>query len=61
MAVAAQYRKQAEQCRTRAEKSSKPADRAFWLSLAENWQKLAQDADEPTLNELQDVNSTAAE
>jgi hypothetical protein len=56
MSVADQYRKQAEQCRIRAEKSSKPADRAFWLSLAENWQKLAQESDEPSRSELQDAN-----
>jgi hypothetical protein len=40
----------------RAENSSKPADRVFWLSLAEGWQKLAQDSDEPTNNELQVAN-----
>lgn len=45
MSVAEQYRKQGEQCRTTAEHSSKLADRAFWLSLAEGWQKLAQDSD----------------
>jgi hypothetical protein len=61
MSVAGEYRKQAEQCRLRAESSSKPADRAFWLSLAENWQKLAQDADGPTRDELQNLRSTAAE
>jgi hypothetical protein len=51
MSVAEQYRNQAEQCRLRAENSSKPADRAFWLLLAENWQKLAQDSDEPRRTE----------
>ena len=56
MSVAEQYRKQAEQCRTQAENSPKPADRVFWLSLAESWQKLAQDLDNPARNELQDAN-----
>ena len=39
-----QFRKHAERCRMMAEKSPRPADRAFWLLLAENWQLLAQDS-----------------
>jgi hypothetical protein len=42
MSVADAYRQQAERCRSRADESSKPADRAFWLLLAEKWQMLAQ-------------------
>jgi hypothetical protein len=55
MSVADEYRKQAEICRTRAEKSSKPADRAFWLSLTENWQMLAQGLEEQRHGELHDA------
>jgi hypothetical protein len=39
-----QFRKHAERCRLMAEKSARPADRAFWLLLVENWQLLAQDS-----------------
>jgi hypothetical protein len=38
-----EFRKHAERCRLMAERSRRPADRAFWLLLAENWQLLAQD------------------
>ena len=43
MVVEDEYRKHADKCRFLAECSSKPADRAFWLLLAQNWQLLAQD------------------
>lgn len=46
MSVADAYRQQAERCRKREEGSIKPADRAFWLLLAEKWQSLAQDLEE---------------
>jgi hypothetical protein len=52
MSVADECRKQAEICRTRAEKSAKSADRIFWLSLAENWQMLAQGLEEQHYDEL---------
>jgi hypothetical protein len=41
--VTNEYRKQAELCRKNAEGSLKQEDRAFWLLLAANWPKLAQD------------------
>jgi hypothetical protein len=43
MAVEDEFRKHAERCRRMGETSTKKADRAFWLLLAENWQRLAQD------------------
>jgi hypothetical protein len=42
---AAIYRKNAEDCRQQAERSKLPGDRAAWLRLAEQWLKLAQDAE----------------
>ena len=46
MAVEDEYRKHAERCAAQAESSTEPADRAFWLLLAQNWQLLAQDSDQ---------------
>jgi hypothetical protein len=46
MNVADEFRKNAERCRVEAERATETADRAFWLLLAENWQKLAQDSSE---------------
>ena len=57
MSVAGEYRKQADRCRTSAESSRKPADRAFWLLLAENWQKLAQSVEEQRHEELQELDA----
>jgi hypothetical protein len=37
------FRKHVDRCRLHAEMSSKAADRAFWLLLAQSWQLLAQD------------------
>jgi hypothetical protein len=42
---AAQFRKQAEECRQLAAMALKQTDKAFWLRLAEDWLKLAQEAD----------------
>jgi hypothetical protein len=50
-----EYRKQAERCRKNAEGSSKQEDRAFWLLLAANWLKLAQDCDETSATGLRDA------
>ncbi|HMF25274.1 MAG TPA: hypothetical protein VKG24_24545 [Pseudolabrys sp.] len=55
MLVADEYRKHAEKCRTMAERSPEPTDRAFWLMLAQNWQLLAQDMEVGPLEELQKV------
>jgi hypothetical protein len=46
MTVEDEFRKHAERCRHMAEASTKTADRAFWLLLAENWQRLAQHTEE---------------
>jgi hypothetical protein len=43
-----QFRKQAEECRQLAATALKAVDKAFWLKLAEDWLKLAQEADKPT-------------
>jgi hypothetical protein len=40
-----EFRKQAEEARQMAVRSLKQEDKAFWLRLAEEWIKLAQDAD----------------
>jgi hypothetical protein len=53
--VTDEYRKQAEQCRKNAEGSLKQEDRAFWLLLAANWLKLAQDCDETSATGLRDA------
>jgi hypothetical protein len=47
-ADADQFRKQAEECRQLAATALKAVDKAFWLKLAEDWLKLAQEADKPT-------------
>jgi hypothetical protein len=52
MAVEDEFRKHAERCRLLAECSSTPADRAFWLLLAQNWQLLAQDMEAEPPDEL---------
>jgi len=43
--LADEYRKEAVRCHKNAESSLKEADRAFWLLLAANWLKLAEDRD----------------
>jgi hypothetical protein len=47
-ADADEHRKQAEECRQLAATALKGIDKAFWLRLAEDWPKLAQEADKPT-------------
>jgi hypothetical protein len=47
MSDADEFRKQAEECRQLAATAIKPKDKAFWLRLAEDWLKLAQEADKP--------------
>jgi hypothetical protein len=39
------FRKQAEDCRAFAARARKPIDKASWLRLAEDWLKLADEAD----------------
>jgi gluconate kinase len=40
-----EFRKQANDARQMAARSLKQEDKAFWLRLAEDWIKLAQEAD----------------
>ena len=49
MSDADDFRKQAEDARQMATRSLKQGDKAFWLRLAEDWIKLAQEADKGTL------------
>jgi hypothetical protein len=48
VSAADDFRKQAEEARQMAARSLKQEDKAFWLRLAEDWLKLAQDADKGT-------------
>jgi hypothetical protein len=41
-----EFRKQAEDCREWARRALRAQDKAFWLKLAEDWQKLAEKADQ---------------
>ena len=43
--LAADYRARADRCRQKAEESSDPKNKAYWLKFAEQWLQLAQDAD----------------
>ena len=56
MSSADQFRKNAEEAREMAAQSLKEEDKAFWLHLAEDWNKLAQEADK---NEDRGGKSTA--
>jgi hypothetical protein len=42
---AERFRKEAEDCRELAGKAMSPADKEAWLQLAEDWLKLAQEAE----------------
>ena len=48
-----EFRKHAGRCRAEAENATEMADRAFWLLLAENWQKLAQESEEKPKEQLE--------
>jgi hypothetical protein len=48
-----EFRKHAGRCRLEAENAAEMADRAFWLLLAENWQKLAQESEDKPKQELE--------
>ncbi|MEK9285694.1 hypothetical protein MTR72_39920 [Bradyrhizobium sp. ISRA442] len=47
-ANAERFRRAAEKCRELAEEATSPLDKEAWLRLAEDWLKLAQQADEDT-------------
>ncbi len=50
------FRMMAEEARQMADKAAKPIDKEFWLRVAEQWNKLIQEADEKTAS--QGSNST---
>jgi len=50
MSASDDFRKNAEECRHFAAKAIKPATKVGWLTLAENWLKLAQIAETPSTN-----------
>jgi hypothetical protein len=41
-ASVAEYRRKAEECRLRAERSLRDDDKAAWLGMAAEWQRLAE-------------------
>jgi hypothetical protein len=45
---AERFRKEAEECRELAEKAMSPLDKEAWVRLAEDWLKLAQEAERST-------------
>jgi hypothetical protein len=45
---AIEFRKQADDARQMASRAVSPRDKAEWLLIAEEWLKLAQEADKPT-------------
>jgi hypothetical protein len=46
-AAAELYRKEAERARETAKQVAGARNRAFWLALASNWEKLAKEAEAP--------------
>jgi hypothetical protein len=48
MADAEQFRKEADRARETAKQMARP-NRAFWLGLAANWEKLAKEAEAPKI------------
>jgi hypothetical protein len=42
-----QFRKEAKEARQMADSAAIPEDKEFWLHIAEEWLKLAQEADKP--------------
>jgi hypothetical protein len=48
-AEAEQYRSEAERARQTAKQGVNVRDRAYWLALAANWEKLAEEAKAPKI------------
>ena len=47
---AEEYRRKAQECVAHAQRVSSAADKATWLQMAENWQRLAENAEgSPTI------------
>jgi hypothetical protein len=42
-----QFRKEAQEARQMADNATSPQDKEFWLHIAEEWLKLAQEAEKP--------------
>jgi hypothetical protein len=49
MAEAEQFRKEADRARETAKQALSARNRAFWLALAANWEKLAKEAEAPKI------------
>ncbi len=47
--AAEQYRNEAEKARQTAKQAGSARNRAFWLALAANWEKLAKEAEAPKI------------
>ena len=47
--LAERYRQNADDCRQRSLQARTPADKANWLKIAEEWQKLAEEVDDAEL------------
>jgi hypothetical protein len=45
MGSAERYRQNADDCRQRSLQARLPVDKANWLKIAEEWQKLAEEVD----------------
>jgi hypothetical protein len=45
------YRNEADRARATARQATNTADRKFWLALAANWEKLAEEAEIPKIRE----------
>jgi hypothetical protein len=45
LAGSGEYRQNADDCRQRSAQARLPADKANWLKIAEEWQKLAEEVD----------------
>ncbi len=41
------FRKEAQECRRQAAQAIAPLDKAFWLELAQSWERMADIASEP--------------
>ena len=48
-ADAEQFRKEADRARETAKQAVSARDRAYWLALAANWEKLATEAEAPKI------------
>ena len=49
MAAVELYRNEAERARQTAKQAVSSHDRAYWLALAANWEKLAKEAEAPKI------------